>query len=358
MENFVHILLATGQLFTPQMMGGLQESGNALAQQLKERGHSVSLLASLSDKGFIGLRGRLIMKLFNQRAAKDNVLGYPIWRAWFPWESLEWLVKRIKPDVIIVLARQPVRIAQAANKLGIPVVMMLQDVEFNDHGGSFAELGNVKSVANSQFTADRYEQAFGIKPVVVHPIIYEDKYKTESTRENVTFINPHKLKGLDIALAVAKALPEIPFSFIETWPLTDEERKLLKISLEQLPNVQFFLPVANMQNVYKKCRILIVPSRWEEAYGRVASEAQFSGIPVVASNRGGLPEAVGKGGILLDPDVSIEQWIAAVKQLWNDKNYYLELSNQAYTHAKRPELNIEHQINVWESVINSAIAQK
>ena len=36
-------------------------------------------------------------------------------------------------------------------------------------------------------------------------------------------------------------------------------------------------------------------------FGRIAVEPQFSGIPVVASDRGGLPEAVGPGGVLIDP---------------------------------------------------------
>src|SRR5262249_21620774 len=56
----------------------------------------------------------------------------------------------------------------------------------------------------------------------------------------------------------------------------------------------------DMRTVYCDTRILLVPSQWEdETWGRVVSEAQLSGIPVITSDRGGLPESVGPGGIVL-----------------------------------------------------------
>src|SRR3546814_9881685 len=48
------------------------------------------------------------------------------------------------------------------------------------------------------------------------------------------------------------------------------------------------LPISHdMREVYRRTHTLLVPSQWEEAWGRVATEAQFSGIPVLASDRGG-----------------------------------------------------------------------
>ncbi len=52
------------------------------------------------------------------------------------------------------------------------------------------------------------------------------------------------------------------------------------------------------RSVYAATRVLLVPSQWKaETWGRVASEAQFSGIPVLASDVGGSPEAVAPGGV-------------------------------------------------------------
>jgi len=49
-----------------------------------------------------------------------------------------------------------------------------------------------------------------------------------------------------------------------------------------------------MRAAYGRSRLLLAPSRWVESWGRVASEAQISGLPVIATKSGGLPEAVGR----------------------------------------------------------------
>jgi glycosyltransferase involved in cell wall biosynthesis len=124
--------------------------------------------------------------------------------------------------------------------------------------------------------------------------------------------------------------------------------------LAPLPNVTFVPPQSDMRKVYAECKILLAPSVWEEAYGRVATEAQISGIPVVASARGGLPEAVGPGGVLLDPDQPIADWVAAVRKLWSDQDYYSALSAAATAHAARPEISFEHQVDAFERAMLDA----
>lgn len=355
----MNILFITAQLFTPQMVGGLQSSVIELALSLKRNGHKVSVLSSLTSKGILGLRGRLFFKLLRWKAAPDNTVGFPAWRAWFPWEAVDWLVKRLKPELVIVLARQPALMASAARAAGVPVLMMLQDVDFTDHGADFSLLGNVPCVANSQFTADRYRQAFGVEPVVIPPLIdAQKKYKTETTRENVTFINPHPIKGLEIALEVARQCPDIPFSFVEAWPMWPEERRDMEEKLAAVPNITLIPRVEDMREVYSKCKILLAPSVCEEAYGRVVTEAQFSGIPVVASNRGGLPEAVGQGGVVLDPEGDISNWVIAVRRLWHDDAYYKALSAAALAHADRPALKWDTQSGMWEKIIAAAASSR
>jgi glycogen synthase len=44
-------------------------------------------------------------------------------------------------------------------------------------------------------------------------------------------------------------------------------------------------------------RVMVVPSRWEEPYGIVALEGLACGCLVVGSERGGLKDAIGPGGL-------------------------------------------------------------
>ncbi|WP_369781564.1 glycosyltransferase [Pseudomonas sp. WC2401] len=64
-----------------------------------------------------------------------------------------------------------------------------------------------------------------------------------------------------------------------------------------------WLTAEDLQSLYLTADILIVPSRWE-GFGLVAVEAMRAGLPVIASNVGGLAEVVEDNatGILIDPN--------------------------------------------------------
>ncbi len=48
--------------------------------------------------------------------------------------------------------------------------------------------------------------------------------------------------------------------------------------------------------------IVVLPSRWAEPFARVALEALGCGAALVASPRGGIPEAVGDAALYANPD--------------------------------------------------------
>jgi glycosyltransferase involved in cell wall biosynthesis len=350
----VNILLATAHPYIPEMAGGMQNSSMSLAQGLQRRGHNVSVLSGLIGQGWLGFRARALMKATGAKAAKDLHLGFPVWRAWFVWEAAAYVAERERPDVVVVMARKPVRVAEAFRSLGLPIVMWLLDVEFKDHEGAFERLGDVLCVANSRFTAGRYNARYGVNPRVIHPIFKPKEYIVETTRRNVTFINPNPAKGLSIAVELARHCPEIPFQFVEAWPLDGIQRAALMNDLASLPNVTFCTSVRDMRQIYGTARILLAPSQWEEGYGRVATEAHFSGIPVLASDRGGLPEAVGDGGVLLGATEPVERWVRELRRLWNDNTYYSGLSNAAIAYSQRGEIHEAHQIENWECALREA----
>jgi glycosyltransferase involved in cell wall biosynthesis len=72
------------------------------------------------------------------------------------------------------------------------------------------------------------------------------------------------------------------------------------------------------ERVFAGARVVVMPSL-DEGFGLPALEAMSAGIPVVASNRGSLPEVVGSGGLLFDP-AEPAALAAALEQLLGDEN--------------------------------------
>lgn len=66
-----------------------------------------------------------------------------------------------------------------------------------------------------------------------------------------------------------------------------------------------------------RAAMLVMPNRWAEPLGRVAQEALASGTPLIASARGGLPEAAGDAALYVDPQ-SVEAIAAAMLALARD----------------------------------------
>jgi glycosyltransferase involved in cell wall biosynthesis len=73
--------------------------------------------------------------------------------------------------------------------------------------------------------------------------------------------------------------------------------------------------------VYRDAAVSVVPSVFPEALGLTSLEAQASGVPVVVSNAGGLPETVspGKGGLVFDNGNAGQLAEAVLSILSNDE---------------------------------------
>lgn len=84
------------------------------------------------------------------------------------------------------------------------------------------------------------------------------------------------------------------------------------VSYEQLPS---YLSLAN---------VAVVPSRINEALGMSAIEATAMGLPVIATNDGGIPETLkGQKHILIDKDGDMPQQIAeAILQIKEHNSYF------------------------------------
>lgn len=351
----MNVLFGSGKGYLPEFSGGVQSSTHHLALQLKAAGHQPSVLAALFGSGMFGLKARIKLKLSRHPGVIDQLPGYPVIRAWFPWDAGKFAVQKLKPDVAIVQCHDSVPIGKSLQAQGVPLIVYLRNVEFHELGGDLADLPSAHYIANSEFTANVYKEKFGVNATVIPPSIDPNLYETTTTGDYVTLINPYPEKGFDRAVEIARECPNIPFLFVESWTLKDAHRAEIERIIEPLGNVRLEGRTANMKTVYGRTKILLAPSRWEEAWGRVASEAHCSGIPVIGSQRGGLPEAIGPGGIVLDYDAPINQWASVVRKLWTDKSAYDSLSKASFEFSRREQMRPSKQFSIFMSVIERAM---
>jgi glycosyltransferase involved in cell wall biosynthesis len=113
----------------------------------------------------------------------------------------------------------------------------------------------------------------------------------------------------------------------------------------KLDNVTILENTPNIQEVYAKTNILLVPSHYE-SWGRVAIEASCSGIPVIAAPTPGLTESLGESGIFADPN-SVAEWVEAIRSLDDDK-IYKKKSKQVKDRSVELSKNFDIQMDVLE----------
>lgn len=259
--------------------------------------------------------------------------GYPVRLLPDFYRSLAAEIERTRPDLVWAQLEGALPVLQTASRLGVRGLCFVHDAEFGP-----AEMRQIAAldchlVASSGFLAGKVQRATGRRAEVVYPPA-ELYFDTPGDPDGVvTMINPHPVKGLETFVEIARRLPAVNFLLQESWKLDDATLAALHQRLVELPNVRFAQRVSDMRSVYRQTRLLIAPSRWEEGFGMVALEAQSCGIPVIASRRGGLPEAVGDGGLLIDDYQNVDAWVRAIETVLGDAAGYRAYAERARRHA-------------------------
>jgi len=340
---FDHLWLPTprGGDFPADSAWGPQQVAQDLIAALQARGVAVAALAALApdapaDASEPAAGGA------SAEGAVDERLGYPLFRRRRPTDAIAEVAALFGPTVVIVQHGHRFDIAAACLAAGLPTVIHHQDValhQLSQHQRRPAELDLahplLAQIANTHFAAGRYERVFGQPVEVIPPLVRPELYSCATTRRKVIYVDPVPSNGLEVALALAAARPYIVFAFVPARPLTAAEHDRLAEATRKLPNVLLQPRPPAIREAFSDAKLLLVPRRQEEAWPRAVIEAQASGIPVLGSMLGGLPEAVGRGGMLLDPHADLAAWTQALARMWDGEAEYAALSAAALEHSGR-----------------------
>ena len=124
-----------------------------------------------------------------------------------------------------------------------------------------------------------------------------NKQKIVKKQKNIIFVGRlNHSKGYDLFKdAIIKILVEFP-KWI-AFSVGDEDRRSIYINHPRHKELGFIKHKETLK-LLNKSEIAVVPSRWEEPFGRTALEASSSGCATIISSRGGLKETTDNAIIL------------------------------------------------------------
>ena len=238
------------------------------------------------------------------------------------------LVKQIQNRYIIYFHNDP--LSMKGSKTIDERLFILKNVE--------------KIIFVSQWVKDRFFLDIDLKLNTKAEIIYPsvNKQKAERKYKYITFVGRlNHSKGYDIfQKSIQKILDEFPDW--KSLSIGDEDRRSIYINHKQHEELGFLTHKKTL-NILSKTEIAVVPSRWDEPFGRTALEASSCGCATIISNKGGLTETSDHAIILKKLD---------------ENNLYKEIKKLILNVKKRKQIqknsrkNIKHTISANTKIID------
>lgn len=362
----MRILLAQNSLYYPSFGGG-DKSNRLLMEALAARGHEVRVVARVSkfgmdehtrflaDLGARGMRtevaGQAVRFILNGVDVRTLTVNSQL-RAYFTGQSSQF-----DPDVIVTSTDDPAQLLFdiAARAVRARVVYLVRATIAVPFGPDSSSPNQVKTtmlryadgiVGVSEYVAGYVKQWSGLDAFHVPISLLEPQEVHQLGRFDnpyVVMVNPCAVKGISIFLALAESAPQLEFAAVPTWGTGAKDLAALRTH----QNVSVIDPVENLDDLFRKTRVALVPSLWAEARSRVVVEAMLRGVPVIASDVGGLKEAkLGVPYLLpvnpirqyqsaLDenlvpvatvPEQDIGPWLAVLERLTRDRAHWEEIA--------------------------------
>lgn len=305
-----------------------------------------------------------------------------------PWELRAYMemaeehLDAFQPDIVLTYSSELLRpLLARAQRLGAQTVFYVANPAVLRKPG--VQLPFVDQIiVPSHYVAERCKLVLNRPAKVVGTIVQrvvEARRNQQAERvaargqRFVTMINPSPQKGglffINIAAQAAALAPKVRFRAVESrWGRSNWEG--LGVPASDLQRIDWHPHTHDLARVYDEASLLLVPSLWEEAAGRVIAEALLAGVPVLAMRNGGIPEQLGEGGILFDlpselaanhlatpSKHDLSRWAQFIKVLMENDDLYARAVGLALHESDRlaPERRAREAVAVFEEFVEAPL---
>ena len=261
---------------------------------------------------------------------------------------------------IIEIHNRPLVYKYLKNEIDTKYILYFHNDPISMHGSKTRSerldlLDNVdKIIFVSKWVQDRFfvdlDKKLINKTEIVYPSIHKSKIKLVKNN-NITFVGKlNKSKGYDIyKSAIIKILNE--YKDWKAFSIGDEDRERPVINHDNHSELGF-LKHKEVLNFLNKSEIAVVPSRWEEPFGRTALESSSRACATIISNRGGLPETTDHCIIL--KKLNSNELYKALKKLIDDPKLRKSIQTKGFDNIKHLVKNNSNLIDrIRENVVQN-----
>jgi glycosyltransferase involved in cell wall biosynthesis len=159
----------------------------------------------------------------------------------------------------------------------------------------------------SDFSRREIEEVLGVTATVI-PNGVSERFKPSSGKGDYALVVGSRIarKNLSALNATADALKEHCIELVAA----GSGRGYMQAEATSIRQLGY-VPDEELPALYAKARVLLMPSLYE-GFGLPCLEAMASGTPVVAADRGALPETCGDAALVVEPGAFAEAAVQAV----------------------------------------------
>jgi glycosyltransferase involved in cell wall biosynthesis len=337
-------ILIFSTLYYPNIRGGGEISTQILAEGLVKHGMKVVLITIDKKYKEEVLNGVKIYRLpfyniyWSFESGEQNSIKKILWHSidsynFIGTDRIKKILSKEQPNIIHSSTIEDISpyVWKISKNLGFKVIHTLRSYTllcpnatmFKNNKNCTTQCLSCKTITFPKKVISKYvDTVVGISDFILKKHLEYGYFP--NAKQDIIF-NPVKIPEIDIKKSLISKKNEIIFGYVgrietakgvefllEHFPKEyklflygkGEDKYVKKLQKRYKEKQIYFKGFETPKKIYSTIDILIVPSLWNEPFGRIVPEANSYRIPVLVTNRGGLPELVrnGENGYVFDVD--------------------------------------------------------